>query len=127
MKVEPIVEAAPPPPKLTPEELKANLQKALVPLMVPSAFTGPKAVKSLIKAINDYGPSDVPAETRVKIASKIRDNAGNAYFNAWTKNDDAMTLISSWLKAAVRDKDDPMWESTMPLLHVSQSSWINIG
>lgn len=115
VKVEPVVEA-PPPPKLSPQERKANLQKALVPLMAPHAFTNAKAVKVLIKAINEYGPSEVPTAIRVKIASKIRDNASNDYFHAWSDNDDAMTLITNWLKAAVRD---PLWELAMPLLHVS--------
>lgn len=71
-------------------------------------------------AIAEMSSARVTPEMRMEIASRIRDNAGNAFFAAWAKDPEAMVLLVSWLKAGVTGKDEGKWECTiMPLLHVS--------
>jgi hypothetical protein len=63
--------------------------------------------------------SEVSAQTRLDILTKIRDNAGNNYFRAWLENVAAMDVAREWLKAgATSNTDNQVLETVMPLLHV---------
>jgi len=109
----------------SPQERKLQFQTVIKPLLQASAFTGAQAVHNLVERIIDYGSQDLDAATRLDILTKIRDGAGNHYFRAWSENTTAIDITREWLKAACTAKSDsPLVETTMPLLHVSESvSW----
>lgn len=119
---------SPPPISISPANHKiatpdppdpATFKQTLNQLLTPAALSNAGTVPHLMKAIHDFGYTRVTPETRVELASRIRDGAGNAFFAAWADNDDAMALHVNWLKAGVSGKDEGHWESTiMPLLHV---------
>jgi protein phosphatase 1 regulatory subunit 10 len=110
---------------LSPQERKLQFQNAVKPLLQPSALTGAQAVHNLVDRITAYSSQDLDARTRLEILTKIRDGAGNHYFQAWAENTAAIDITREWLKAAFTAKSDsPLVETTMPLLHVSESaSW----
>lgn len=102
---------------------KAKFQAILKILLSPSPPfpSSTSVVRSLVTAIDDFGSADIDPAIRVEIASKIRDNAGNQFFRAWSESSDAMDILREWLKAGATGKDDGHWEETiMPLLHVSK-------
>jgi protein phosphatase 1 regulatory subunit 10 len=104
---------------------KEQFQLAIKPLLQASSFTGAQAVNSLVTLISDYGSQDVDAATRLEILTKIRDQAGNHYFRAWSENTLAIDISREWLKAAFTAKNDgPLVETIMPLLHVSEIIYI---
>ena len=109
------------PPK-DPEARKNQLQADIRPMLQPNSFTGAGAVQNLVSRIVDYGSADVDASTRLEILTKIRDNAGNHYFRAWSENLAAIDITREWLKTGFNAKNDNlMAETIMPLLHVSSS------
>jgi len=76
-------------------------------------------VQQLVSKIVEYGITEVSAQTRLDILTKIRDNAGNNYFRAWLENVSAMDITREWLKAgATTNGDNQVLETVMPLLHV---------
>lgn len=80
---------------------------------------GARSVQQLVGKIVEYGISEVNAQTRLDILTKIRDNAGNNYFRAWLENVSAMDITREWLKAgAPTNADNQVLETVMPLLHV---------
>jgi protein phosphatase 1 regulatory subunit 10 len=135
----PGIATRPPPtpavPKETPEQKKARFLAALKPRLQTTGqsnpFSGAGAVAKLIQVLDDYGFSQVEADTRLEILSKIRDKAGNNYFRAWSENDDAIDLTRQWLKAATIadtsgkddaenvDVDERLADTLMPLLSAS--------
>ena len=86
----------------------------------PKNFSGGvRSVQQLVGKIVEFGISEVSAQTRLDILTKIRDNAGNNYFRAWLENVAAMDITREWLKAgAISNVDNQMLETVMPLLHV---------
>jgi protein phosphatase 1 regulatory subunit 10 len=77
-------------------------------------------VLSLVNLISEYGSQDVDAAMRLEILTKIRDQAGNHYFRAWSENPTAIDISREWLKSAyVAKTDNSLVETIMPLLHVS--------
>ena len=103
----------------SPQARKDNFQAAVKPLLQPNSFTGAGAVNTLVTLITDYGSQDVGAQSRLEILTKIRDNAGNHYFRAWSENMTAIDITREWLKAGATAKSDsPLVETIMPLLHV---------
>jgi hypothetical protein len=80
---------------------------------------GVRGVQQLVSKIVEFGISEVSAQTRFDILTKIRDNAGNNYFRAWLENMAAMDITREWLKAgATSNTDNQVLETVMPLLHV---------
>ena len=80
-------------------------------------------MQQLVGKIVEYGISEVNAQTRLDILTKIRDNAGNNYFRAWLENVSAMDITREWLKAgAPTNADNQVLETVMPLLHVCPMS-----
>jgi len=76
-------------------------------------------VQQLVGRIVEFGISEVSAQTRLDILTKIRDNAGNNYFRAWLENVSAMDITREWLKGgATTNADNQALETVMPLLHV---------
>lgn len=113
-------------PSPTPAERRAKLQASLKTLLSPKLLSNTDTIADLVDAIDEHGAMRVDADTRIEIMSKIRDNAGNTFFQSWACNDDAMSLISKWLKAGVAGKDEGLYMKTvMPLLHVSLGSLID--
>jgi hypothetical protein len=105
-----------------PQVRKENFQAAIKPLLQPNSFTGAGAVSTLVTLITDFGSQDVGAQQRLEILTKIRDNAGNHYFRAWSENMTAIDITREWLKAGATAKSDsPLVETIMPLLHVSNA------
>jgi len=77
-------------------------------------------VQQLVGKIVEYGISEVSAQTRLDILTKIRDNAGNNYFRAWLENVSAMDITREWLKTgATTNADNQVLETAMPLLHIA--------
>lgn len=105
-----------------PQVRNDRFQASVKPLLLPNSFTGAGAVNSLVTLITEYGSQDVGAQTRLEILTKIRDNAGNYYFRAWSENPTAIDITREWLKAGATAKNDnPLVETIMPLLHVCNS------
>jgi protein phosphatase 1 regulatory subunit 10 len=105
---------------LSPAARKEQFQLAVRPLLQASSFTGAQAVQNLVTLINDFGSQDIDPVTRLEILTKIRDQAGNHYFRAWSENPTAIDISREWLKAAfTAGNDSPLVETIMPLLHVS--------
>ena len=76
-------------------------------------------MQQLVSRIVEYGISEVSAQTRLDILTKVRDNAGNNYFRAWLENVSAMDVTREWMKAgATANTDNQVLETVMPLLHV---------
>jgi hypothetical protein len=97
-----------------------KFQTAIKPLLRPDAFSGAGAVGSLVTLITQYGSQDVGSQSRLEILTKIRDNAPNHYFRAWSESTTAIDVTREWLKAGATAKSDsPLVETIMPLLHVS--------
>ncbi|KAG1848144.1 hypothetical protein C8R48DRAFT_571092, partial [Suillus tomentosus] len=85
----------------------------------PSAFGGARAINNLVNLIDDFGSEEVEPALRMEIFTKIRDNAANHYFWAWSENNTAMDITREWLKAAATAKSDtPLVDTVMPLLHI---------
>ena len=62
---------------------------------------------------------------RLEILTKIRDQAENHYFRAWSENTLAIDISREWLKGAfVAKNDSALSETIMPSLHVSQLTHI---
>ena len=72
----------------------------------------------IVRTIMTMGPSEVELSLRLQVLSKIRDCAGNDFYQAWASSLEAMDLIRDWLKAAVTSKTGDWDETVMPLLHV---------
>lgn len=104
----------------SPEERKKTLQGKLKTLLSPSALGSASAVHGIVRALEEYGVTEVEPLTRMEIMSKIRDNAGNQFFRAWSESVDAVDLLREWLKAGSSAKEGAqLGETVMPLLHVS--------
>src|ERR1700676_5412811 len=82
---------------VNPQARKDNFQAAIKPLLQPNSFTGAGAVNTLVTLITDYGSQDVGAQSRLEILTKIRDNAGNHYFRAWSENMTAIDITRGGL------------------------------
>lgn len=109
----------PPPPGPSPAEKRAQLYTAIKPLLQASNFSGAGAVQTLAQRLDDYGITEVDAQLRMEVLTKIRDGAGNHYFRAWGENSIALELTREWLKQAYAAKqDNPLSETIMPILHV---------
>lgn len=105
---------------ISPQARIDNFQAAIKPHLLPNSFNGAGAVSYLTDLILGFGSQDVSAQTRLEILTKIRDNAGNHYFRAWSENPVAIDITREWLKAGATAKvDSPLVETIMPLLHVS--------
>jgi protein phosphatase 1 regulatory subunit 10 len=105
---------------LSPQVRREQFQSAIKPLLQAPSFTGAQAVLSLVTLISEYGSQDVDAAMRLEILTKIRDQAGNHYFRAWSENPTAIDISREWLKSAyVAKTDNSLVETIMPLLHVS--------
>ncbi|KAF7331831.1 Nop domain-containing protein [Mycena kentingensis (nom. inval.)] len=120
---QPVAVLPPPAPSSpTPQERQAAFASAIRPLLASKAFSGGSAVDSLTTRISHYGISEVDAVTRLEIVTKIRDQAGNHYFRAWSQNTTAIEITREWLKAAftaTKDGgDEALVETIMPLLHI---------
>ncbi|EIN10172.1 hypothetical protein PUNSTDRAFT_125152 [Punctularia strigosozonata HHB-11173 SS5] len=112
-----------PPTPPTPTEIiqakKDAFQSAIRPLLAPDAFSGAKHVQKLVGHIDDYGSNLVDAPMRLEILTKMRDNAGNHYFRAWSESPAAMDVTREWLKAGMTGKSEgQLRETIMPLLHI---------
>lgn len=83
-----------------------------------SAKSLPGFPTQIVRPIIEIGASEVDLSMRLKILSKIRDHAGNDFYQAWASNVEAMDIIREWLKAAVTSKRAEWDETVMPLLHV---------
>ena len=64
------------------------------------------------------GSSEVDLSLRLQVLLKIRDYAGNDFYQAWASNLEAMDIIRDWLKSAVTSRTGEWDETVMPLLHV---------
>jgi protein phosphatase 1 regulatory subunit 10 len=117
--------ASTPTPPLSAETLQAKkdaFHATIRPLLAPDAFSGAKHVQKLVGHIDDYGSAVVDAPLRLEILTKMRDNAGNHYFRAWSESVPAMDITREWLKAGLTAKaEGQLVETIMPLLHVSRS------
>ena len=93
---------------------------AIKPSLQSKSFSGgARSVQQLVGRIVEFGISEVSAQTRLDILTKIRDNAGNNYFRAWLENVSAMDITREWLKGgATTNADNQALETVMPLLHV---------
>lgn len=107
---------------LNPQARQDKFQAAIKPLLRPDSFSGAGAVNSLVTLITEYGSQDVGSQSRLEVLTKIRDNAPNHYFRAWSENMTAIDVTREWLKAGATAKgDSPLVETIMPLLHVSRT------
>ncbi|KAF8499299.1 hypothetical protein JB92DRAFT_2982445 [Gautieria morchelliformis] len=95
---------------------KATLTNLLNGLL--SAKGLPNSPAHIVRAIMTMGPSEVELSLRLQILLKIRDYAGNDFYQAWASNLEAMDIIRDWLKGAVTSKTGDWDETVMPLLHV---------
>lgn len=99
---------------------KEQFLSAIKPSLSPKSFSGARGVQQLVNQIAEYGITQVDAQTRLDILTKIRDNAGNHFFRAWLENPTAMEIAREWLKAgATNTDDDQLQETIMPLLHIT--------
>ncbi|KAG2014048.1 TKL/TKL-ccin protein kinase [Coprinopsis cinerea AmutBmut pab1-1] len=94
------------------EKFQTNVRSLL------QTFSGGGSVNALVKLINDYGVTEVDAPMRLEILNKMRDNAGNHYFRAWSEKPAAVEITREWLKAAAKGEKPNLEETIMPLLHV---------
>ncbi len=78
-------------------------------------------MNNLVLKLDEYGPSEVDAATRMEILTKIRDCAANHYFRAWLENPTAMDITREWLKAPLTSDDQELVGTVMPLLHVRRA------
>lgn len=107
-------------PAPNPQIRQEKFQVSIKPLLLPNSFSGASAVKTLVTQIVEFGSQDVSAQVRLEILTKIRDNAPNHYFRAWSENSTAVDITREWLKAGATAKSDsPLVDTIMPLLHVS--------
>ncbi|KIJ56912.1 hypothetical protein M422DRAFT_198234 [Sphaerobolus stellatus SS14] len=95
---------------------KASLVNVLKGLL--SARSLPSSPTQIIRTLVSIGPSEVDLADRLSVLSKIRDHAGNDFYQAWASNVEAMDIIREWLKAAVVARSRELDETVMPLLHV---------
>lgn len=98
----------------------------LRPLLQPASFTGAGAIHKLTGHIDNYGILKVDLPTRLEVLSKVRDNAGNHYFRAWAENTLAMLITKKWLIDSVSETDTTASQATMPILHVSLSTCMQV-
>jgi hypothetical protein len=107
------------PPIISIQARKDNFTTDIRPLLQPNAFSGARAINTLVSLIDEFGSEEVEPALRMEILTKIRDNAGNHYFRAWSENITAMDITREWLKAAATAKpDSTLVDTIMPLLHV---------
>ncbi|KAG2150329.1 uncharacterized protein EDB93DRAFT_1084239 [Suillus bovinus] len=107
------------PPTINIQARKDSFVTDIRPLLQPNAFGGARAINNLVNLIDDFGSEEVEPALRMEILTKIRDNAGNHYFRAWSENNTAMDITREWLKAAATAKSDtPLVDTVMPLLHI---------
>jgi len=107
------------PPTISIQARKDNFTTDIRPLLQPNSFSGARAINTLVNHIDDFGSEEVEPTLRMEILTKIRDNAGNHYFRAWSENTTAMDITREWLKAAATAKSDSaLVDTVMPLLHV---------
>lgn len=107
------------PPTINIQARKDSFVTDVRPLLQPNAFGGARAINNLVNLIDDFGSEEVEPALRMEILTKIRDNAGNHYFRAWSENNTAMDITREWLKAAATAKSDtPLVDTVMPLLHI---------
>ncbi|EJD54104.1 hypothetical protein AURDEDRAFT_110720 [Auricularia subglabra TFB-10046 SS5] len=103
---------------------KLSLSDALKPLLSSKILEngGRSAVTSIVDTIERYGgPADVEPRVRLEIMSRIRDNAGDEFREAWANHPGAMEIIRSWLKAGISGKgagSDESNDGLIALLHV---------
>lgn len=114
-----ITAAAVQPPTINIQARKDTFLTDVRPLLQPSAFSGARSINNLVNLIDDFGSEEVEPALRMEILTKIRDNAANHYFRAWSENNTAMDITREWLKAAATAKfDTPLVDTVMPLLHI---------
>ncbi|KAG1753275.1 hypothetical protein EDB19DRAFT_1668370 [Suillus lakei] len=107
------------PPTINIQARKDSFVTEVRPLLQPNAFGGARAINNLVNLIDSFGSEEVEPALRMEILTKIRDNAGNHYFRAWSENNTAMDITREWLKAAATAKSDtPLVDTVMPLLHI---------
>lgn len=107
------------PPTINIQARKDSFVTDLKPLLQPNAFSGARAINNLVNLIDDFGSEEVEPALRMEILTKIRDNAANHFFRAWSENNTAMDITREWLKAAATAKSDtPLVDTVMPLLHI---------
>ncbi|KAI0318105.1 hypothetical protein OF83DRAFT_1163608 [Amylostereum chailletii] len=97
---------------------KERLLEAIMPALATSGFVGEAGLRTLVSHIAEYGVQKVDASTRLDVTNKIRDKAGNDYFQAWLKDATAMDITREWLKASATSSDSQVHETAMPLLHL---------
>ncbi|OJA18350.1 hypothetical protein AZE42_00739 [Rhizopogon vesiculosus] len=106
-------------PIISVQARKDNFTTDIRPLLQPNAFSGARAISTLVTHIDEFSSDEVEPTLRMEILTKIRDNAGNHYFRAWSENGTAMDITREWLKAAATAKpDSPLVDTVMPLLHI---------
>ncbi|KAG0695779.1 hypothetical protein DFH29DRAFT_984864 [Suillus ampliporus] len=107
------------PPTISIQARKDTFVTDIRPLLQLNAFGGARTINNLVNLIDNFGSDDVEPALRMEIITKIRDNAGNHYFRAWSENSTAMDITREWLKAAATAKSDsPLVDTVMPLLHI---------
>ena len=95
---------------------KSSLISVLNGLLSPKSL--PNSPAQIVRTIMAMGPSEVDLSLRLQVLLKIRDYAGNDFYQAWASNLEAMDIIRDWLKGAVTSKTGDWDETIMPLLHV---------
>jgi protein phosphatase 1 regulatory subunit 10 len=95
---------------------KATLSNVLNGLL--SAKGLPSSPMQIVRTIVSMGSVEVDLSMRLQVLSKIRDYAGNDFYQAWASNSEAMEIVRDWLKGAVTSKTGDWDETVMPLLHV---------
>ena len=95
---------------------KSSLTSILNGLL--SAKGLPNSPSQIVRTIMTMGPSEVELSLRLQVLLKIRDCAGNDFYQAWASNLEAMEIIRDWLRATVASKTGEWDETIMPLLHV---------
>lgn len=94
---------------------RTALSSVLNGLLSAKALISPNQI---VRTIATMGAAEVELPMRLQVLSKIRDCAGNDFYQAWAQNTEAMDIIREWLKNAVMSKTAEWEETIMPLLHV---------
>ena len=104
---------------------KSSLTSVLNSLLSPKGL--PNSPTQLVRTITAIGPSEVELSLRLQVLLKIRDYAGNDFYQAWASNLEAMDIVRDWLKGAVTSKTGEWDETIMPLLHVRPFTCVSPG
>lgn len=71
-------------PTISIQARKDNFTTDIRPLLQPNSFGGACAIKTFVNHIDDFGSEEVELTLWMETLTKIRDNAGNHYFRAWS-------------------------------------------